>query len=181
MMMMKSVAQAKASPPERRPRLKQGLDPIPQFVALSATLTGFDAAELWGTGMVRPHYTALGSIVGARVVGALLSEWARLETLANGDEERLARLLSDELFAHVMLGPVTRNLTMLWYLGLWTQLPLEWRDVHGANALDVTHYVSAQAYREGLVWSAIHAHPQGAKQPGYGSWSLVPLGGDKHV
>lgn len=158
---------------------KESPDPLTQFVSLSVALSGFDTAELWGTGMVRPYFQVLDSIVGGRVLGALLSEWTRLETLADADARRPDGLLLP-LFEDPMLGPVTRNLTTLWYLGLWTQLPSDWRDLHGAHALDVTHYVSGKAYTEGLVWNAIHAHPQGAKPPGYGSWSLKPASGADH-
>jgi hypothetical protein len=147
---------------------------VQRFTELSVALTGFDRAELWGTGMVRPYYAALSSIVGEHVVGKLLAEWASLAAQAGTDPARLAALIESRLLEDALLGPVTRNLTTLWYLGLWTQLPFEWSNEHGANARDVTHYVSGQAYKEGLVWAAIHVHPQGAKQPGFGSWSLPP-------
>lgn len=156
-------------------------DPVARFTELSVALTGFDAAELWGTGMVQPYYRALSAIVGERIVGQLLSKWADLLKEAGPDPERLQALIEERLFQDDLLGPVTRNLTMLWYLGLWTQLPGEWRNTHGANALDTTRYVSGQAYTEGLVWTAIHTHPQGAKPPGFGSWSLPPVTGDQHV
>jgi hypothetical protein len=155
-------------------------DPIRRFVELSVALTGFDRAELWGTGMVRPYYAALGGIVGERVVGQLLSEWASIAALAGGDAARLDALIESRLLADPLLGPVARNLTTLWYLGLWAQLPYEWSNEYGANARDVTHYVSGEAYRQGLVWGAIHVHPQGAKQPGFGSWSLPPQQGNEH-
>ena len=156
-------------------------DPVARFTELSVALTGFDAAELWGTGMVQPYYTALGAIVGERIVGQLLSRWAELVKEAGPNSGRLEALIEERLFKDDLLGPVTRNLTTLWYLGMWTQLPGEWRNTHGANALDTTRYLSGQAYTEGLVWPAIHTHPQGAKPPGFGSWSLPPVTGAGHV
>jgi hypothetical protein len=53
----------------------------------------------------------------------------------------------------------------LWYLGLW-------RGVMGTD----NRIVSARAYREGLVWGLFGGHPMGAKQQGYGAWSLPPEG-----
>jgi hypothetical protein len=47
----------------------------------------------------------------------------------------------------------------MWYLGSW-----------------LGQVVSADAYKEGLVWPAIGTHPPAAKQPGYASWSLPPDG-----
>ena len=152
-------------------------DPVQRFVTLSAELTGFDAAELWGTGMAPAHFATLTSIVGADIVGSLLEGFAALETAAKGDSARLESLIETKLLPQPTLGPLARNLINLWYLGQWFQLPPDWRDVHGANANDRTAIVSAEAYTEGLVWPAIHSHPQGAKQPGYGSWSLPPENG----
>ena len=63
---------------------------------------------------------------------------------------------------------------VLWYLGQWDQLPSDWRDRHGASPLDVAARVSADAFRAGLVWRAIGAHPTGAEPPGFGSWATPP-------
>ncbi len=46
------------------------------FVALSVVLTGFDDAELWGTGMVDPYLGWLLSVVGDRHTGTLLTHCA---------------------------------------------------------------------------------------------------------
>lgn len=51
----------------------------------------------------------------------------------------------------------------LWYLGVW----------RGLMETD-TRVVSPRAFREGLVWTVIDAHPMGAKQQGYGAWTLPP-------
>ena len=40
--------------------------PLERFVALSAALTGFPEAELWGTGMVEPYLDELFATVGER-------------------------------------------------------------------------------------------------------------------
>lgn len=137
---------------------------IEEFVRLSARLTGFSRAELFGTGMVQPYWALLLQIGGERLVGQMLTQ--------GGSDEAIAqRLLPDP-----DTGPLARNLTTLWYLGLWQQLPLQWRDRHGAHALDVTGYPSPEAYAQGLVWQTFDTHPQGAHPPGYGSWALPPKG-----
>ena len=96
---------------------------------------------------------------------------------AGDDPKELEALVHKNIFDDRTLGPVAKNLITLWYLGQWQQMPGQWRDVHGAAATDATHMVSADAYREGLVWSAIRAHPMGAKQQGYGAWALPPKDG----
>ena len=147
-----------------------------RFVALSVILTGFDDAELWGTGMVDPYLGWLLSVVGDQFTGDLLSASQYAIDAAKGDEAKLEQLVRDNILADPTLGPIARNLIVLWYLGEWNQLPADWRDAHGASAMDQTCIISPDAYAQGLVWKAIHTHPTGAKMPGYASWSLPPYG-----
>jgi hypothetical protein len=151
-------------------------DPRAQFVALSAALTGFDAATLHGTGMVATYYDTLAGIVGERILARLLGAWGRVATMAGGDAASLDTGIQVAILADPTFGPLARNLMALWYMGQWNQLPADWRNANGANARDTDHIVSSEAYVQGLIWPAVHSHPQGAKQPGYGSWSLPPDG-----
>lgn len=135
------------------------------FLELSARLTGFSRAELQGTGMVDLYWKLLLSIGGEHLVGHLLRQLHQ-----HGDDDGIAQVM----LLDPDTGPLAKNLIALWYLGLWNQMPVDWRDRNGANALDTTHYPSPEAYTQGLVWSTFHTHPQGARQPGYGSWALKP-------
>lgn len=151
---------------------------LERFVQLSDALTGYDHAELYGTGMVDVYLGTLTAIVGDGMTGRLLQRWADIVEAGGGDPHREPHKM-DGLLRHQMLdddtlGPVARNLAFLWYTGQWNQLPADWRDANGANALDQTYIISPDAYVQGLVWQAIHSHPMGAKQPGYGSWALPP-------
>jgi hypothetical protein len=146
---------------------------VRRFVALSAALTGYDDAELWGTGMVNAYLDHVWRAVGPRVLGDLLSAWANVVELSRGEPPAEALIAELILDSHT-LGPVARNVVVLWYLGERTQLPADWRDAHGADAVDMSGIVSPEAYAQGLVWEAIGTHPQGAKMPGYGSWALPP-------
>ena len=148
-----------------------GPDPLARFISVSAALTGFSQAELQGTGMAQEYYNVMRSTLSEPLVGRLLLQWTLIEKLDSylHDEYLTNTILGDET-----LGPMARNLITLWYLGQWWQLPVAWRQLHGANAQDTTRVVSAQAYEEGLVWVAMGVHPQGAKQPGFGSWALEP-------
>lgn len=141
------------------------------FVGLSVALTGFNRAELFATGMVDRYLTELTSTLDDSLVGALLRQWA---TIADSPLQRREAQLGSAILGDATLGPIARNVTMLWYLGQWTQMPREWRDAYGANAQDVDRIVSAEAYRESLVWRTFGGHPQGAKAPGYGSWATEP-------
>lgn len=155
------VPTARTSSPHERP--------VDSFVALSATLTGFRATELWGTGQAETYMTELLETVGEPIVARLLT---------TGDEALRADDPEEALRARVMddpdLGPVARNVIILWYLGQWNALPNEWRNRHGASPRDVPRVVSADAYQSGLAWRTFGAHPMGAKPTGFGSWANPP-------
>ena len=152
------------------------MDSVHRFVALSAALTGYDSAELHGTGMVKTYYDTLSSVVGGAILGELLLAWSGVVSGASGEPDAILTGLKATILSDSKLGPVAKNLTALWYMGQWNEMPGSWRAVHGAAATDITRVVSAEAYREGLMWDAIGAHPLGAKQQGYGAWSLPPKG-----
>lgn len=162
-----------ALPPRRIPRASP-VEARDRFLRLSVELTGYDAAELEGTGMVDFYLGVLISIVGDAMTGRLLSRWAEVAADSHDDPPKRERLLQHEILADATLGPLARNITVLWYTGQWNQLPADWRDAHGASAGDQTYLVSPDAYVQGLVWPTIGTHPQGARQAGYGSWSLPP-------
>jgi hypothetical protein len=55
-------------------------------------LTGYDEAELWGSGMVHEYLDFVLLAVGSRVLGDLLSAWADVEALASDGGPRDALL-----------------------------------------------------------------------------------------
>jgi hypothetical protein len=65
---------------------------------------------------------------------------------------------------------LAQRITILWYTGVWTTM--NW--LGKKSQQDRTAIISAQAYAQGLIWLTAKTHPAGAKQPGYGSWSLMP-------
>lgn len=147
-------------------------DPQEVFTELSVALTGFDRAELAGTGLLGSHYDTLLRIIGEREAGHLLQ--AAAGALATDRHHRNGEALKTQVIDNPRYGPVIVSLIKLWYLGSWYPLAGNYRDVNGSTADDVEHVVSAQAYREGLVWVAAGAHPMGAKAPGFGSWAEPP-------
>ena len=160
-------------------RSPNGQTPLQQFVELSVMLTGFDSAELHGTGLVPTYYGLIPSIIGDQMFGSFLTRWVYTYERGRGDEELLEQLVNDQIFEDPDFGPIARNLAGLWYTGQWNQLPAEWRNRNGAWANDTTYVISPESYSEGLVWKAIGSHPKAAKQPGYGSWALPPENGDR--
>lgn len=138
------------------------------FLIVSAALTGYDTAELQGTGCAGEYWHHLRQVLPDDILTIFLSHAPHL---GGKDDDTIIRrsYLSDRC-----LGPVSRSLIQLWYTGQWAPLSQEWREAYGASRFDVVRIISTRAYKEGLVWDAIGAHPQGAKQQGFGAWSLEP-------
>jgi hypothetical protein len=147
---------------------------LDQFLGLSVALTGFDRLHLLGTGVAAEYMEVLDRVASPPVTDLLLR--ARERSISEGDKEAewIQRLLDDAL-----MGPVARNLIILWYTGTWTALPPDWPAPAGRSPLDVGHVVSPEAYLAGLQWATVGAHPAGALPTGFASWSSPPAGVDQ--
>ena len=145
-------------------------DRLQEFLELSVCLTGFDRLQLMSTAMAEEYLRTLDTILPASLVDSLLTTYRSLP--ADGHETAL----SDGILKDPQLGPVARNVIVLWYSGTWKQLPNEWRAINGSSPLDDTHVVSSTAYLSGLQWKVVGAHPAGGLQQGFGAWSAPPEG-----
>ena len=148
-----------------------GLD---AFVAISAVLTGYDRAELYGTGCAEDYWHQFRQVAPERILAEFLAPGPALEAASAKDPESVESKVRGIYLSSDKLGPLARSLIQLWYLGQWTPLPQAWRRTFGASRFDVTRIISTRAYKEGLVWDAIGAHPMGAKQQGFGAWAAEP-------
>ena len=129
------------------------------FLDLSAALTGFSTVDLLGTGVAEQYLSTARQQSGPEKVDRLLTVWREIRD----SEESLETALREKILSMPDLGPLARRIIKMWYLAQWE-----------GNSFEDTFIVSAEAYQQGLVWDAIGAHPQGAKHPGFGSWSLLP-------
>src|SRR5688572_10105329 len=127
------------------------------FVRLSSALTGFDRMELLGTGQAPAYFDW---VISHADLFRLQEMWA----LARGtlDDAAIERLLADE-----RLGAIAMQINFLWYTAQW-KTPFE------PGFAAATQFVSPAAYEEALVWRVVLAHPPGARQTGFGSWSMPP-------
>ncbi|WP_353860485.1 hypothetical protein [Azospirillum formosense] len=148
---------------------------LDQFLAFSAEVTAFGVVALQGTGQAEAYLRTVDGVVGTALVDELLGLHAGAPRAA-GNEGGAARgvHLRRTIFGDGRLGPVARNIVKLWYSGVWYELPAAWTESYGPAPKDVTFVVSPSSYVEGLLWTAIGAHPAGAKAPGYGSWAGPP-------
>ena len=129
---------------------------LKQFIELSRLLTGFSRIDLEATGLVTTYLDVLEQDVSETLLADLFGLAAKIasqsKTLEQMEEDTRVQIIANPKY-----GTLAKNIVKMWYLGSW----------NGG-------VVSAEAYKEGLLWPAIGSHPQAAKQPGYGSWSLPP-------
>lgn len=144
------------------------------FIAISAVLTGYSQAELHGTGCAGEYWHQFRQVTPAPILAEFLSGAGALAARAAQDPAAVEREIRTRYLASDKLGPLARSLIQLWYLGQWVPLPPGWQRSFGASKFDVARIISALAYKEGLVWDAIGAHPMGAKQQGFGAWAAPP-------
>jgi hypothetical protein len=140
-----------------------------RFLELSGLLTGFGRVDLLGTGMTDAYLHTLDDVLPAGVIDALLAAY---EGLPAGSEREPA--VASQILGDPKLGPVARNLILLWYCGTWTALPDAWRAAYGNPPTTLTGVVSGDAYQAGLQWVVAGAHPPGASPQGFGAWALAP-------
>lgn len=127
------------------------------FMSISEALTGFSVNELQSTGLAETYYTyILGNLQAATFVEFLTVSKNVFEN--SFSEDQLRNAIASEIMADPGLNDIAGKVITIWYLGTW----------EGA-------YVNDLSYKEGLVWNLMHAHPPGAKQPGYKSWGVKPV------
>lgn len=147
---------------------------IEDFVAISVVLTGYSRAELFGTGCAQEYWHQFRQVTPDLILTAFLADAQDLEKALAQDPDAVAQQIRSRYLASEKFGPLARSLIQLWYLGQWIPLPQAWRRSFGASRFDTARVISALAYKEGLVWDAIGAHPMGAKQQGFGAWAVAP-------
>jgi hypothetical protein len=145
-----------------------------EFLAMSALLTGYGRVQLAGTGLTRDYLRAIDAALPAGVLDDLFAAFGRVLAQSVSSSDGVDAYVAPAILDHPRLGPVARNIILLWYCGTWTALPEEWHASYGASSRDVTHVVSAQAYQGALQWTAAGAHPAGARPQGFGAWSVPP-------
>ena len=141
---------------------------LDDFLAFSVEMTCFTRFELTGTGQAEVYAQTARAAAGD-AFDELLD---RYRALPEGRERVVAlrrTILGDE-----WVGAVARAIVKMWYIGIWYELPRGWTEKFGARGRNTSFMVTPAAYAEGLLWTAIGAHPPGAKAPGYGSWTAPP-------
>ncbi len=140
------------------------------FLSISARLTGFDAVELQGTGMVETYYDTVIAKSDATTLDLFFAEVAAILHEAGGDGDRLDALIGSRLMPLSSYDGLARNIIVMWYNSQWYP-----DTINSTVPIAAQTMISGEAYVQGLVWTAAETHPPGAKQPGYGSWAAKPI------
>lgn len=136
------------------------------FVAVSAWLTGFSEVELLGTGMAQTYYDTLAAQSAPGDLAAFLNHWQLIQLTAGDDPVRLGQLIDAQLIPATAYGATAQRTIAMWYTGQW------FTDVANPNSGTM---INADAYQQTLMYVVAHAHPPGAKQPGFASWAEPPI------
>ena len=140
------------------------------FLEISSLLTGFNKTELQGTGMVATYYNCVVNVPqnpnysnedkkeNSINVAFFFAEVQEVLDQNKGNGDKINAAIASRLMPASAYNGLAQSIATLWYTGSW-----------GGNV------VAAQSYIQGLMWDVAEAHPPGAKQPGFGSWSIAPL------
>jgi hypothetical protein len=159
------------------------------FVDMSVELTGFQHADLYGTGSAEEYLRTFVERAGRRHAHALYQRICG-EDLAGLFGERVP-VHDKEPLAHALAAAVTK----MWYLGSWEALDDEdyallagacRRDQQKVKPKDrialpanTSFVISPNAYLNGLVWKLTTGHPIGGKPTGFGTWAAPVKGGGR--
>ena len=133
---------------------------LPVFVSLSSALTGVSAAQLKPdidpVGIADQYFEALNGNVSETIRDDLAAEFQSVSDPV---------LAAAKVLAHPVFGLIGRSIIKLWLLGAW------YNPVNPSQAVNI---VSAQAYKESLVWKVMQSHPMGYSMFQFGYWDQAP-------
>lgn len=148
--------------------------PMEQFVALSALLTGIDAAVLapaLDPNDIKQTFFDTAQAADPANFAALL------QLFANNQQHSPAEI------AAAILNPATpgvcflaRAIMLAWYLGSWYE-PAILQKLAGSNPPPGSmpgRVISSGAYTQGRAWDVAQAHPMGYSNFTFGYWNTQP-------
>lgn len=138
------------------------------LLEISTFLTGFEKADLLGTGMLTPYYKyTVKQYVDADDTNTLQSFLIESKKIVEDfapDEEAVISAVKSRFLPYSKFNTLVTQIVTMWYTGEWN-----------GTIISIDGYTQGQAYVQGLIWNAAETHPPGAKQPGYGSWAKEPI------
>jgi hypothetical protein len=147
------------------------------FLVLSSALCGVSVDSFVAAtppkfpvpGDLNPHNTpidrnsefirTLREQVGTSAVTSLLERFGHERQTAASDT------VAQNLLRDPEQGPICRSIMKMWFLGVWFACD---------RPYDAHHVISAQAYKDALVWKVMQSHPMGYSEWTFGYWADDP-------
>jgi hypothetical protein len=150
-------------------------DPLDDFVALSAILTGVKADKLHPQLDVyetAAEYLAYATENGGAVFGQLMG----IYTQNSSQPATIPALIFAEQQSPVAY--MAKAVTLMWYLGSWYD-PAGLKSYYdtvtqGKQAFAPSVVISSNAYTQGWAWKIGQAHPMGYSDWRFGYWNTPP-------
>lgn len=142
-------------------------DDMTTFLALSAILTGIDAAQL--APAVDPFKVKIEYFSKAESVQPAFQQLLTFYThnKSNDPKDTEQKDVARKILAHnnPLIRALARSIMLAWLTG-------SWRDPNNPSDFNV---ISANAYTQGWVWRVAQAHPMGYSTLQFGYWQDPPL------
>lgn len=144
---------------------------LTQFAALSQVLTGYGPDVIIPQNdtqhMAQEYLDVLNKpgLVAPALLQLLTQKWVSVSTQP---QQQWEQLVQTNIMNDTQLAQVAQNIIYMWYLGIWYDLPrIAGQPVNG-------FVISSKAYKNGLVWGTMGAHPMGFSEEVFGYWNTPP-------
>jgi hypothetical protein len=149
---------------------------LDQFVSLSAALTGYPASTLKparDTQRIAEALYAELSVPGNNIPAAQLDQLTQVwDSISATPPAQMEAAVRDKIINNLAITRLAQNIIYMWFFGIWYDL--------GKNPAafipspNNDHVVSSLAYKNGLVWGEMGAHPMGFSTGTFGYWADTP-------
>ena len=136
------------------------------FIHLSEVLTGANKAAISSRKeqrqLAETYFDILSREVPAPKVKALLKKFNAIAA-ATAPEVLMERVRA-QILADDTLGPLAKSIIRMWQLGVWCN------DSQQNNIV-----ISSIAFKNGMVWGTMGAHPIGYNSEDLSYWNTLPV------
>ena len=145
---------------------------LQQFAALSVVLTGYGKdtilPDLDTQHQAQEYLDTLykPGLVPVETLQLLSDAW---NSVSNTSEIALVDQVKSLIMEKPLLARVAKNIIYMWYLGIWYDLTVLPGEMPNKDFV-----VSSKAYKNGLVWTTMAAHPMGYSEGNFGYWNTPP-------
>jgi len=127
------------------------------FVKLSSILTGFATAVLKPQNDTQKLSELYFGVLQKEVDPSVLDQLNTTFLNISAPDQATVKA---QIVDNTQLGPISKSITKMWYLGIW----------YTPSDPATGYVISSIAYKNGMVWSTMYAHPMGYSEENFGYW-----------